>query len=220
VSMVWKIADIDRPNSLATMMRRKSFAHFTSLLDKLTRPVTILDVGGTPSFWHQMGFAHQPGVEIILLNVAPIATAAAGFSSVIADARQMNAFDDQRFDVVFSNSVIEHVGTFEQQRQMAREVVRVGRRYFVQTPNYSFPIEPHFLFPFFQFLPFPLQVILQSNFDLGWFKRTQDRQVAAALVRSIRLLTERELKLLFPGAHLYKERIAGLTKSFIVYGGW
>lgn len=57
----------------------------------------------------------------------------------------MKQFQDNEFDAVFSNSVIEHVGDYEAQRQMANEIMRVGKRYFVQTPNFYFPIEPHIL---------------------------------------------------------------------------
>ena len=66
----------------------------------------------------------------------------------------MDFFKDKSFDAVFSNSVIEHVGTFEDQKMMANEVIRVTNFYFIQTPNLYFPIEPHFLVPFFQFSSF------------------------------------------------------------------
>jgi 2-polyprenyl-3-methyl-5-hydroxy-6-metoxy-1,4-benzoquinol methylase len=57
------------------------------------------------------------------------------------------------FDIVFSNSVIEHVGDAESQQQFAHEIARVGRAYWVQTPNRRFPVEPHLLTPFLHFLP-------------------------------------------------------------------
>jgi 2-polyprenyl-3-methyl-5-hydroxy-6-metoxy-1,4-benzoquinol methylase len=72
----------------------------------------------------------------------------------------MPQFQNDEFDIVFSNSVIEHVGSYEEQNLMASEVRRVGKRYFIQTPNLFFPIEPHFLFPFFQFLPLDYRVTL------------------------------------------------------------
>jgi 2-polyprenyl-3-methyl-5-hydroxy-6-metoxy-1,4-benzoquinol methylase len=130
----------------------------------------------------------------------------------------MRIFREREFDIVFSNSVIEHVGKYEQQAQMAKEVLRVGRRYFLQTPNRFFPIEPHFVFPLFQFLPVFLRIWLVSHFDLGWHKKASDTQEAVALANSIRLLTRRELKELFPGGTVYREKFYGLTKSFIIYG--
>lgn len=86
------------------------------------------------------------------------------------DARDLTAFGDKEFDIVFSHSVIEHVGGFEDQRRMANEIKRVGKRYFLQTQNRFFTMETHFLVPMFQFFPVWLKVLLISHFDLGWFK--------------------------------------------------
>ena len=83
----------------------------------------------------------------------------------------------------------------------------MGRRYFVQTPNRSFPIEPHYLFPFFQFLPHALQHWLHTHFDIGTFKRTDP-------FGTIRLLTRRELRQLFPEANLVPERVGPFVKSW------
>jgi hypothetical protein len=132
----------------------------------------------------------------------------------------MEQFGQSEFDVVFSNSVIEHVGTYPDQMRMADEVRRVGKRYFIQTPNRFFPIEPHFLLPFFQFLPLELRAQLLSRFDLGWMQKTPDLEAARETVDSIRLLSRADLQTLFPEASLYAERFLGLTKSFVAYHGW
>jgi hypothetical protein len=142
------------------------------------------------------------------------------FSSVTGDARAMPEFADAEFDVVFSNSVIEHVGGLEDQRRMAEEIQRVGRRFFVQTPNRRFPIEPHTVFPLFQFLPLAVRVSLVRRFQLGWIPRTPDARAARGRVCSIRLLTRAEVGQLFPGATIHRERVCGLTKSFIACGGF
>jgi SAM-dependent methyltransferase len=110
----------------------------------------------------------------------------------------LSRYADREFDVVFSNSVIEHLGTWENQQKMASEIRRVGKHYFVQTPNVYFPIEPHFLFPFFHFLPESYKIWIIRNFDTGWFDRIPDRKTAEAAVREIRLLSKKELKYLFP----------------------
>lgn len=86
--------------------------------------------------------------------------------------------------------------------------------------NAYFPIEPHFLFPYFQFLPVRVRVFLVRHFSLGWVDRTPDREAAGALVRSVRLLSASEMKKLFPQSTLYREKVLGLTKSFVAYGGW
>jgi hypothetical protein len=215
-----RIADNREPGSLATRLRQKRFMLFARLLAAVPRPIRILDVGGTQIFWERMCFTNQPGVEVVMLNLSKTATTQANFSSTVGDARDMPDFADDEFDVVFSNSVIEHVGAYADQRRMAEEVMRVGKRYFVQTPNRYFPIEPHFLFPLFQFLPLALRVFLVRHFHIGWYPKIPDKQAATREVAAIRLLTQRELTALFPNATIYKETFLGLTKSLIVYGGW
>ncbi len=100
---------------------------------------------------------------------------------------------------------------------MAVEIMRVGKRYFVQTPNYYFPFEPHFLFPLFQFLPASLKIFLVKNFNMGWYGKTRDAEKAEKLINSIKLLKRADLKKLFPQSGIYSEKLLGLTKSFIVY---
>jgi hypothetical protein len=212
-----KLADNRAGDSLATSLRRKRFEIFHQIIGSLPRPVRILDVGGTERFWEMMDFVGVDGVEIVVLNLEPTDVRHRGMSAIAGDARDLAGLRDREFDVVFSNSVIEHVGDYRDQQRMAAEVQRVGRRYFVQTPNRYFPIEPHFLFPGFQFLPIPARTELLRRFDLGWHRRTPDPEEARRTVSAIRLLTEREMRTLFPRAHLYSEKVFGLTKSFIAY---
>lgn len=204
---------------LQTSMRKKRFTFFRDLVAPLPRPLAILDVGGTQEFWEQMEFICND-VEVVLYNLFPIVITRPGLSSKRGDARDMHDFGQQAFDIVFSNSVIEHVGSYEQQRQMADEVRRVGKRYCVQTPNRYFPVEPHVLLPFFQFLPFGLQVFILSHFSTPWGWKLASRQEAISYLKGIRLLTEKELRSLFPEARIYREKFLGLTKSFLVYYGW
>ncbi|NDC37459.1 MAG: class I SAM-dependent methyltransferase [Proteobacteria bacterium] len=207
-------------------MRRKRFAYVRRLLDSIPRPYRILDVGGTPDFWMQMGFHDQPGVSVVILNIDIVQLAPAQFSgatefiSMVGDGRDLHQFQDAEFDVVFSNSVIEHVGTKDDQRSMMREVERVGKRYWVQTPNYWFPIEPHFHLPGFQFLPANLRAWLLTKADLGWVRRQDCFESALKTVHGTRLLTKDEMKQLAPGASFYDEWFMGLLKSFSAFKGW
>lgn len=180
-----KIYDHQRSDSLAANLRKKRLALFRELMLLIPQPAKILDVGGRECFWQSAGFLDREirDVKITLININPREAQAThpNVKSVVGDATKMK-FEDNEFDVVFSNSVIEHVGNYNAQLQMAQEVMRVGKRYFVQTPNLYFPIEPHFVFPCFQFLPLKLRVWLMSNFDLGWHKRVADKQEAMELV--------------------------------------
>lgn len=205
---------------LSQQMRRKRFAFFLALLETVPRPVRILDVGGNHMFWETLRFTGSQAIDITLLTLLKARQFYPHLRSVQGDARAMPEFANASFDIVFSNSVIEHVGDYHDQQGMAEECMRVGQRYCIQTPNRFFPIEPHFLFPGFQFLPVPLRISLAYHLRLGWSKQRLTRAQTADLVRSIRLLTEHELRALFPGAQLYKERLLGLTKSFTAYDGF
>jgi hypothetical protein len=212
------IADNRNPKSLASRLRRRRFALFRALLEGPPRAASVLDVGGTLEFWQAMGETPD-GLTVTLLNRSvQSCSLPRGFRAVTGDARALTDFAPGAFDVVFSNSVIEHVGGFDDQQRMAAEVRRVGKRYFVQTPNRWFPIEPHFLLPYFQFYPQPVQVALTQRFALGWYPRIPEHEQAVRHVAQHRLLTAAELQRLFPDAHIHHERVAGLTKSLIAIG--
>lgn len=216
VRRAFRLADNRIDTSLANRLRRRRFAFFQALAADIGGPLRILDVGGEERFWRQMGFIDEPGLELVLLNLKEQESGTSGVVAVTGDARDM-PFDDGEFDVVFSNSVIEHLGTVADQRLMADEVRRVGDRYFVQTPNRRFPIEPHFMFPGFQYLPVTARVALVRRFALGYHRKMPDRDQARAAIEAIRLLTRRELMAMFPGAQIYEERVLGLVKSLVAY---
>jgi hypothetical protein len=214
--MLMRFADHRNPGSLAHRMRATRFRFFRSLLDRLEKPVSILDVGGRVAFWQHMGF---DDADITVLNMES-QPETEGFKLRDGDARDMRDIPDDSYDVVFSNSVIEHVGTWQDQQRAAAEMRRVGRRYFVQTPNRYFPLEPHFLVPGFQFLPVRWRAAMLTRSRLGWIPKAADYESALETVRQIRLLTPREVQALFPGASIYTERLAGLPKSYVAYDGW
>jgi SAM-dependent methyltransferase len=213
-------ADVYNPGSLANQFRHKRFQLAGRLLAGVPHPWRILDIGGTDNFWNQMGSPDGPDDELILLNLEPMAVSRSNRKSMVGDAAHLGQFRDGEFDIVFSNSVIEHLGSLEEQQRMAAEVRRVGKRYYVQTPHRYFPIEPHFLFPFFQFFPLPLKLWLLTHFALGWYPVSPDREAARKAVDEIRLVSRTEMEAFFPGATIYEEKLLGMTKSFVAYHGW
>ena len=216
--------DYRYPDSFAASLRKKRFAFFESLISSTPGPLKILDVGGTQWFWEQSDFASALGrsIEITILNILEIPATKRHIKTIIGDAKNMNQFVDNEFDIVFSNSVIEHVGNYEDQLQMAKEIKRVGKRYFVQTPNFYFPIEPHFLIPFFQFFPLSIQVWLITHIELGLYHggKISSEETAVEMVKSIKLLSKKEVISIFPNANIFEEKVLGITKSFIAYAGW
>jgi len=219
VSLFRMLADNRDPRSLAARLRRRRSLLLRELLATVPRPARVLDIGGTQTWWDTIGAEGLHGLTIVLVNPKAQQVTRAGFEAIVGDGRAL-ALPDRSFDIVFSNSVIEHVGDLDDQRRMAAEIQRVGRRYYVQTPNRWFPIEPHFVFPAFQFLPLAVRTELLMRFRLGWFPKISERAEARRVASSIRLLTEAELRDLFPGATLHRESFAGLTKSLIVTRGF
>jgi hypothetical protein len=210
-------ANVSNPDSLSNRFRRKRFAHFLKFIEHLPKPVKILDVGGTQSFWEQMKLTSPGKVDITILNIRPFHTTLPNFKMVAGNAREMKMFGDKEFEIVFSNSVLEHVGDFGEQKKSAIEMMRVGNRIFIQTPNYYFPFEPHFLFPFFQFLPANAKIFLLTHFSLGWYNKQKTRKEAEKLIKSVNLLTLRKIKKLFPNVNYISEKFLFFTKSFTIF---
>ena len=215
---IFRVADNRNPDSLASRLRAKRFQKFAELLVGASEPVRILDVGGTPEFWIRHLQDLPVRAEVTLLNREfERRPEVLGVSYVQGDARSMNMFGDFEFDMCFSNSVIEHVGDPSDQVRMASEIRRVARGYFVQTPNKYFPIEPHFLFVGWQFMPLSLRAWLLQRRDWGWMKREPNAASARESVASIRLLSAARLRSLFPGASVDKETVGPFTKSLTAF---
>jgi hypothetical protein len=208
------------PDSAASRFRKERFAFFSALLDCLPRPIRILDIGGDVKFWITDAGTGLENIQLTVLNLQHQPGDDRSTHRIQADARYLPFLSNSGFEVVFSNSVIEHVGTFEDQKKMAAEIQRIGQHYFVQTPSRWFPLEPHFLFPAFQFLPFSWRVWIAGHYKGGWYCRPGDAAAARKEVSSIRLLTKRDCRQLFPGAEIRTERLFGLTKSYLILGGW
>ena len=170
----------------------------------------IIDIGGDEQNWRYID--QKPPVTIVNIDVED--RYCGRFRHVFADGRAL-PFEDRDFDVAFSNSVIEHVGDWDDKRRFANEIRRVSRKYFVQTPNRWFVVEPHFIAVLIHFLP---KRLFRKLLPLGslWFwlrwpsKSEIDRQMG-----EIDLLTESQMRELFPDAEIIRERFLGLTKSLI-----
>ena len=210
-----QLFDPRNSNSFNQSFRAKRFENFITFINslKLSDKINILDIGGTQSYWDNMGLPNELNVHITLLNLNLEKVSADRFSSVIGDATDLKEIKNNTFDVIFSNSVIEHLFTWENQKKMADEILRVGKFYYIQTPNLYFPIEPHWFFPFFQFLPNFFKVFLTNYFTLGHHPKSNDFKKAKIRVDEVKLLSEKEMKKLFPNCKIYREYFFGLVKS-------
>jgi hypothetical protein len=200
--------------------RRERFQLLARLLREIPPPIRILDVGGTIGFWTMLDEKQLESFHVTLLNLFPQENLPPNFCSRIGDARCMESYGPGEFDVVLSNSVIGHVGAFEDQKRMAGEIRRIGQRYFVQTPNSYFPLDWRTLIPFFHFLPLQCRAYLLHRLPITPFGRLSPYSRALEWAASVRNLTYRELCSLFPEAIIGRERVLGFTKSFMVLFGF
>ena len=177
---------------LAARARARRHAHFFALT-RLSPSARVLDVG-----CGQIGLrALEPELDITGVDIAARPHYPGPF--VQADAAEELPFADGEFEVVYCSSVIEHVPP-ARRVAFAREIRRVGLGWFVQTPAWSFPIEPHALLPFAHWLPVGLR---RPYWKLG----------AAGAWEEISLLRRGEVEALFGPA--LAERVGPLTKSWV-----
>lgn len=195
-------------NPLLKHFRRPRMALFCRLFG-ISKDTRVLDVGGSQWIWELAPV--KPKLTILNLYAT---NGAGGAKYVRADGCEM-PFADNAFDVVFCNSVIEHLGNWSAIERFAEEVSRVGRRYWVQTPNRNFPLEPHYLGPLVHYLPKEWQKrIFRYGTGLGLLTKPSKEEISQ-IVDELCLLTSRDLRQLFPRATIRIERFAGLAKSLI-----
>ena len=193
------VFDSRYPHSLAHRLRQRRWNLFRKLCS-LPSDALLVDLGGLPDD----GFAgFWPG-PTLRVNIQRHSPRRPRDLAVVADAQAL-PFRDQALSVVFCNSLLEHVGPWQDQQKAAREIRRVAQRYFVQVPDRHAPIEPHYLLPFFQFLPDAAQRRVHHWLPIGFIPRGGWLKVW--------LLSARELQTLFPAARIVRERFLGLPKS-------
>ena len=215
-----KLADDERAGSFSNRLRSRRFKLFEDLARNIARPLRIIDVGGTTEFWEHRGWAGSPDVQITIVNLQAQASRYENIMIAVGDATKLSEYADKSFDIAFSNSVIEHLFTLENQKAMATQMRRVANAYWVQTPNFWFPIEPHFHVPGWQWLPLAVRVAIIRRRSCGWRGRTPDPVRAREVVGEVRLLSKRELCKMFPEANIVAEKVFGFNKSWIVHGGF
>ena len=201
------IPSLHRP--LGRYFRRKRFRQFLRAF-AVSSDTRVLDAGGYEYYWQFCDFLPR----VTMVNLEGPAAGERRCHWVIADARRL-PFREKAFEVAFSNSVIEHISDPADRQSFARELGRVAERYYVQTPNFWFPVEPHLMTPFVHYLPRTLQRRLLRNFTVWGILVRPTPEGCDDFLRDIRMMDERELRQLFPEAEIWRERVLGITKSLI-----
>jgi SAM-dependent methyltransferase len=216
--------------------RLRSRFHETraELFVRLLRPrrgSSVLDLGGGDGSLAARMAGRVP-LEITVADLSADNRArvlALGFRHVLLEEGPL-PFDDGAFDIVLSNSVIEHVtlpkarcsvaarvdesewkrAARSSQRRFAAEIRRVGRGYFVQTPHRHFPLDAHVQLPFVQYLSHDDACRLVRWTDRFWIK-------SCLGIVDWELFTPAELAALFPDGAIHVERLLGLPKSIVAW---
>jgi hypothetical protein len=199
--------------------RRKRLAELLRIYPDIAS-YSVLDVGGRPFIWNLLkeyyGVAPK---RLVLLNM-PSETAlpeSESYSVKIADGRNL-PYADKSFDLVFSNSVIEHVGQTVEMIQFSQECERVGCNIYIQTPNRWFPVDAHLGVAFIHWLPRPLYkklsfLSLRYPFTINNPVQKRDFELE---FETTYLLTLKQLQGLFPKRRIVAEKFLFFVKSFVV----
>jgi hypothetical protein len=207
---------VDSPRSIGARKRAARWELFAAVFPEI-EGMRVLDLGGTAEAWRRATIrpAHvtvlnlfEPG-ESDDSRLLPVTGDACAATVALAAAGA-----ETTYDLVFSNSLLEHVGGHAQRMALAREVRALAPRHWVQTPYRYFPVEPHWLFPGLQFLPLAARSQVAAMWPLV---HSRPENIAAAMseVQWTELIGIAELKAYFPHSTIDKERMAGLPKSLI-----
>jgi len=211
----------DRSLSYSSNFRRK---RFEIILRELKRIVaekgscSVIDVGGEFDYWRPfLPQLQGMPINVLVCNLKDRSESWDDdrFSSRYANACDLGFVSDGEFDLAHSNSVIEHVGRWPEMMSMANEIRRVAKSYYVQTPYYWFPMEPHFRMVGYQWLPEQWRARLHTRFELGHYPRASSLHQAMNWVQGVVLIDASQLQALFPDAEIAREKVLGLTKSIM-----
>lgn len=217
-----RFANYDSQESVGSKLRARRIGPLLEMMEAVFNEngsVSIIDIGGTENYWGIVPrkYLDDRNVNITIVNIPGSAMARdhGPFKFVEADGCDLSGFHDESFHIAHSNSVVEHVGDWARMVQFAKEVSRVSKKYFVQTPNYWFPVEPHCMTPFFHWLPKPTRLWLVSHFQLGHWSKAASIDEAVRIVESARLLNKKMVQGLFLDANVLTEKLFFMPKSFI-----
>lgn len=198
--------------SFAERMRLRRWELIRKELPELSE-LKVLDLGGTTSWWARAPVRPR---HVTIVNLEALDCDAPWLTPIVGDACQADSLvDGESFDLVLSNSLLEHVGGHNARSALARMIRSLAPRYMAQTPYRYFPIEPHWIFPAMQFLPVSARKRIAPRWPLG---HTKGWDVPHALneVMSVELIGATEMRTYFPDGRFYWERVLGIPKSMIV----
>jgi hypothetical protein len=207
---------VDSPVSLGAKARMRRWEIFRNAFPAI-EDMRLLDLGGTVETWRRAPVRPSHVTVLNLLEpgesdddwIVPVTGDACDAANVLAGANLPTGFD-----VVFSNSLIEHVGGHARRLDLAGQIRALAPRHWVQTPYRYFPLEPHWLFPGMQFMPAATRVKIAEHWPLV-HTRPANADEARNEVLWTELVSLTEMREYFPTSTILRERVLGTTKSLI-----
>lgn len=206
---------VEAPGSVGARARAERWRVVNELFPALA-DLRVVDLGGTAESWLRAPV--QPK-HVTVVNLTEPGEPTSWITTVLADACDPyeaieQATGSTSFDLVFSNSLLEHVGGHARRVEVAKAARSLAPRYWVQTPYRYFPMEPHWLFPGMQFLPAAARARIAASWPLA-HSGAGTLEQARSQVLWTELLSVTELRSYFPDARIIHERFGGLTKSLV-----
>jgi hypothetical protein len=206
---------VDGPNSLGAGFRSRRWQTFLDLFPDVDQ-MRVLDLGGRVESWRRAPVLPQ---HVTVVNLEDSDSHGEGWATFVhGDATNLPAAARGEYDLVFSNSLVEHVGGHGPRARLAETVEAMAPRHWVQCPYRYFPIEPHWIFPGMQFLPLRARIAVAMHWPLVNTRPATVAQASGAVMWT-ELISATEMKLLFPNSRLIFERVLGIRKSMIVVKG-
>ena len=175
----------------------------------------VLDLGGSAHIW-ELAKA-RPRIRFVNIDAIIAQDTDGGrLEFTVADATMIPE-PDASYDLVFSNSLIEHLYTWEAQVQFANEARRLGNSYWIQTPARASLIEPHTFGIIGHWLPRKFQPFFVRYLTIYGWRNLPDKAMVQAFVDEHRLLNRQEMTKLFPDAKILTERFCFFPKSYIAW---
>jgi hypothetical protein len=203
------IADPEEQPSIGTSLRAKRWELFHRRFPDIER-MRVLDLGGVVQHWRNCPV--KPA-SVVVVNLLPEA-GDDRITAVQGDAcNPPPAVQNAKFDLVYSNSTIEHVGGHARRCDFADVIHAMAPYHWIQTPYRYFPIEPHWLFPGLQFLPQCTRAWAIRHWPLSPARPNPEQALRDVL--EVDLLSTTQMQYHFPRSEVVRERVLGLTKSLI-----
>jgi len=205
---------VDSPTSLGARARAHRWEWFEQAFPDIGE-MSVIDLGGRADSWLRAP-VRPARVHVVNLEDPGVnGDTPDWITGELGDACELpEHLRGTKYDLVFSNSVLEHVGGHERRLRFAQAIHDLSPRHWVQTPYRYFPVEPHFLFPGFQYLPLATRMHILRHWPLVT-NTPADRRAAVLTALKVELPSRTEMRFYFPDSEIRAERVAGLAKSLI-----